>query len=104
MIAKLRRSSRVWNALSGTSTRRCGSSKQKGSRLEGSDAEDTIQAALSQHQVQITELLQTKLSKMPEEIRPLLVRLRVSLRAMGEKLADVNADFEALIVALSQDG
>ena len=73
-------------------------------KLKGSAIESTSFHALDKHQEQITALLRENLRNANPEVRSALIRLRVSIRESGQKLMAVQADLEALILALGRVG
>ena len=73
-------------------------------KLKGSAAEPTTFDALAKHQERITDLLRENIRNAHPEVRSALIRLRGSIRESGEKLMAVQADLEALILALGRSG
>ena len=73
-------------------------------KLKGSAAEPTTFDALAKHQERITDLLRENIRNAHPDVRSALIRLRGSIRESGEKLMAVQADLEALILALGRSG
>ena len=73
-------------------------------KLKGSAIESTSFDALAEHQERITDLLRENIRNAHPDVRSALIRLRGSIHESGEKLMAVQADFEALILALGRVG
>ena len=71
-------------------------------KLKGSDSEASVHKALADHQRQITALMRKNFRNVPADLRPILIRLQGNVRETGEKLMAINADLEALMIAIGQ--